>query len=126
VWAHERMVRRLASRGVEVNHPFTAGDPLPGGIEAIESARSGEVVFWLPQQKALVVGDVLLGAWAKPRPTDEPLRMCPERWVAPATREDLRSSLAPLLELPVESVLVSHGEPVLSDGGRALAAALAG
>jgi hypothetical protein len=127
VWAHERMVRRLASRGVEVNRPFTAGDSLPGGIQAFESARSGEVVYWLPRQKAVVVGDVLLGAGAKPRATEEPLRLCPERWLGgEATHDDLRESLAPLLELPVARVLVSHGEPVLRGGGRALATVLAG
>jgi glyoxylase-like metal-dependent hydrolase (beta-lactamase superfamily II) len=126
VWAHERTVRRLASRGVEVNHPFTAGDPLPGGIEAFESARAGEVVCWLPQQRAIVAGDILLGAGSKPHATDEPLRLCPERWLGgKTTHDDLRESLAPLLQLPVASVLVSHGEPVLSDGSAALAAVLA-
>ena len=127
VWAHERMVRRLASRGVEVNRPFTAGGSLPGGIQAFESARSGEVVYWLPRQKAVVVGDVLLGAGAKPHATNDPLRLCPERWLSgKATHADLRESLAPLLELPVAHVLVSHGEPVLRGGGRALATVLAG
>lgn len=72
------------------------------------------------------MGDVLLGAGAKPHATDEPLRLCPERWLGKATHEDLRSSLAPLLDLPVERVLVSHGEPVLGGGGRALATVLAG
>ena len=126
VWAHERLVRRLASRGVEVNHPFTAGDPLPGGIQAFQTARKSEVVFWLPRQQAVVVGDVLLGAGAKPHATDEPLRLCPERWLEGGTHHDLRESLAPLLELPVEHVLVSHGEPVLRGGGDALATVLAG
>jgi glyoxylase-like metal-dependent hydrolase (beta-lactamase superfamily II) len=126
VWAHQRLVRRLASRGVEVNHPFTAGDPLPAGIQAIQTARASEVAYWLPRQKAVVVGDVLLGAGAKPHATDDPLRLCPERWLEGSTHDDLRESLAPLLELPVEHVLVSHGEPVLGDGGRALAAVLAG
>ena len=127
VWAHERMIRRLASRGVDVNRPFVAGDPLPGGIQAFETARSGEVVYWLPRQRAVVVGDVLLGAGAKPRATDDPLRMCPERWLGGgATHDDLRESLAPLLELPVSRVLVSHGKPVLRGGARALADALAG
>jgi hypothetical protein len=32
--------------------------------------------------------------------------------------------LRPLLDLPVEMVLVSHGEPVLRDGRNALARAL--
>jgi glyoxylase-like metal-dependent hydrolase (beta-lactamase superfamily II) len=127
VWADERMVRRLASRGVEVNRPFVAGDALPGGIQAFETARSGEVVYWLPRQRAVVVGDVLLGAGAKPRATDDPLRMCPERWLGGgATHDDLRESLAPLLELPVSRVLVSHGKPVLRGGARVLADALAG
>jgi glyoxylase-like metal-dependent hydrolase (beta-lactamase superfamily II) len=124
VWAEQRLVRRLGSRGVEVNHPFSVGDPLPGGIEAIQTARKSEVVYWLPEQRAVVVGDVLLGAGAKPHATGDPLRLCPERWLEGATYDDLRESLAPLLELPVEHVLVSHGEPVLSGGADALAAVL--
>jgi glyoxylase-like metal-dependent hydrolase (beta-lactamase superfamily II) len=116
----------LANRGVEVNHPFGAGDQLPGGIRAFGTARPGEVVYWLPRQRALVVGDVLLGAGAKPRATSEPLRLCPERWLGKATHHDLRAALLPLLELPVARVLVSHGEPVLRGGARALGAALAG
>jgi glyoxylase-like metal-dependent hydrolase (beta-lactamase superfamily II) len=124
VWAHERIVRRLASRGVEVDRPFTAGEELPAGIQAIQTARPSEVAYWLPRQKAVVVGDVLLGAGAKPHATDEPLRLCPERWLEGGRHDDLRASLAPLLELPVARVLVSHGEPVLRGGGRALVAVL--
>jgi glyoxylase-like metal-dependent hydrolase (beta-lactamase superfamily II) len=126
VWAHERATRMLANRGVEVSRPFTADDPLPGGIQAFATARAGEVVYWLPRQRAVAVGDVLLGAGAKPRDTGEPLRLCPERWLGKATHDDLRDSLAPLLELPVARVLVSHGRPVLRGGARALAGALAG
>ena len=127
VWAHQRAIRLLANRGVEVSHPITARDPLPGGIRAFETARPGEVVYWMPRQRALAVGDVLLGAGAKPHATDDPLRLCPERWLGGgATHDDLRESLAPLLELPVARVLVSHGKPVLRGGGRALAAVLAG
>jgi len=124
VWAHERIVRRLASRGVEVDRPFTAGEQLPAGIQAIQTARPSEVAYWLPRQKAVVVGDVLLGAGAKPHATDEPLRLCPERWLEGGRHDDLRASLAPLLELPVARVLVSHGEPVLRGGDRALVAVL--
>jgi glyoxylase-like metal-dependent hydrolase (beta-lactamase superfamily II) len=125
VWAHKRTARLLSNRGVELTDPIDAGTSLPGGIEAIETARRGEVVYWLPQQKAVAVGDVLLGAGAKPRDTGAPLRLCPERWLGKATHDDLRESLSPLLERPVESVLVSHGEPVLQNGAQALAAALA-
>lgn len=126
VWAHESAGRSLANRGIELTDPIGSAPRLPGGIRAFETARRGEVVYWLPRQRALVVGDVLLGAGAKPRATGDPLRLCPERWLGKATQDDLRASLAPLLELPVSRVLVSHGTPVLRSGRRALAAVLAG
>jgi glyoxylase-like metal-dependent hydrolase (beta-lactamase superfamily II) len=125
VWAAKRGVRRLKNRGVEVTDPFEGDVDLPGGVRAFETARDGEVVYWLPDQKAVAVGDVLLGAGAKPHATDEPLRLCPERWLEGATHDDLRTSLAPLLDLPVTRVLVSHGEPVLRGGSGALANVLA-
>jgi glyoxylase-like metal-dependent hydrolase (beta-lactamase superfamily II) len=124
VWASKRAVRRLRNRGVVVTEPVEGAD-LPGGIRAHLTARDAEVVYWLPQQKAVVVGDVLLGAGAKPRPTDEPLRLCPERWLDGASHEALRASLRPLLDLPVQRVLVSHGTPILRAGKRALANVLA-
>jgi hypothetical protein len=37
---------------------------------------------------------------------------------------ELRAALRPLLDLPVELVLVSHGTPVLSGGRDAIARAL--
>ena len=124
VWASARSERPLKSRGIEVTDPFRAGNALPGGIRAFQTARSAEVVYWLPDQRAVVVGDVLLGAGAKPRPTSDPLRLCPERWLGKGTHDELRRTLRPLLDLPVERVLVSHGVPILSDGKHALAAAL--
>ena len=39
-------------------------------------------------------------------------------------RERFAPTLAPLLELPCERVLVTHGEPVLSGGAAALRAAV--
>jgi glyoxylase-like metal-dependent hydrolase (beta-lactamase superfamily II) len=120
VWASKRSAHPLRNRGVDVTDPFQAGDSLPAGIQAFQTARPSEVVFWLPAQRSLAVGDVLLGAGAKPRATADPLRLCPERWLGRATHADLRASLEPLLELPVERVLVSHGEPVLEGGREAL------
>ena len=116
-WAPSRSVRPLANRGIEAD---SAAEGLPGGIRAFQTARAAEVVYWLPEQQALVAGDVLLGAGAKPRATDEPLRLCPERWLGKGTHADLRASLRPLLDLPVEHVLVSHGAPVLGGGRAAL------
>jgi glyoxylase-like metal-dependent hydrolase (beta-lactamase superfamily II) len=123
VWAPTRQVRRLANRGVTVTDPFEPGDELPGGVECFDTAREGEVLYWLPTERALVVGDVLLGAGAGKR--TDPLNLCPERWLSgKATLDDLRDSLRPLLELPIEQVLVSHGAPVLTDGHAQLAAVL--
>src|SRR5919106_586353 len=118
VWASSRTVKALSNRGITVTDPIARDTELPGGVRAFETARHGELIFWLPKQKAVAVGDVLLGAGAKPRPTDDPLRLCPERWLGKGTHADLRRSLRPLLDLPVQRVLVSHGKPILR-GGRA-------
>jgi glyoxylase-like metal-dependent hydrolase (beta-lactamase superfamily II) len=112
VWAPSSLVRRLKNRGVEVTDAFELGDELPGGIRAFDSGREGEVVYWLPEQQALVVGDVLLGS---------PFRLCPKSWLGKATLDDLRAALRPLLELPIEAIYVGHGEPVLTGARDALA-----
>jgi glyoxylase-like metal-dependent hydrolase (beta-lactamase superfamily II) len=124
LWASKRAVQPLRNRGLNVTHTIDHG-ALPGGIRAFATARASEVVYWLPRQKAVVAGDVLLGAGAKPNPTADPLRFCPERWLGKGSHDDLRASLRPLLDLPVQRVLVSHGEPVLRSGKRALAELLA-
>lgn len=125
VWAQRRSAQPLRNRGVNVTHPFSAGDELPGGVRAFQTARANEVVFWLPDQRSVAVGDALLGAGAKPRPTNDRLRLCPERWLGKATHAELRASLRPLLELPVQRVLVAHGMPVLRAGKRELEQVLA-
>jgi glyoxylase-like metal-dependent hydrolase (beta-lactamase superfamily II) len=123
VWAPARSQRPLRNRGVEAED--AAAGELPGGIVPFPTARAAESVYWLPEHRAVVVGDVLLGAGAKPRATDEPLRLCPQRWLGKSTHEQLRRSLLPLLDLPVEHVLVSHGLPVVDNGKRELARVLA-
>ena len=56
------------------------------------------------------------------------LRLCPQSWLGfragRPTVDEMRELLLPLLDLPVERVLVSHGEPVLADGREALRRAL--
>ena len=124
-WAPSRSMPMLRNRGVEVTDMAAPDGELPGGIRPFPTARAAEVVYWLPEQCAVVVGDVLLGAGAKPRATDDPLRLCPERWLGKPTHEDLRASLRPLLDLPVEHVLVSHGRPVVGNGKQELEGVLA-
>jgi glyoxylase-like metal-dependent hydrolase (beta-lactamase superfamily II) len=112
--------KAAVTRRAPTTEAFRPGDPLPGGVEAIATARSSEVVYWIPAHRAVVPGDVLLGA------EDGGVRLCPRGWLPESTTvERLRTSLLPLLELPVTRVLVSHGEPVLRNGRAALEQALA-
>jgi hypothetical protein len=93
---------------------------LPDGVEAFSLRGAGETIFWLPEPRALIPGDRILGA------PGGGLRLCPDSWLpARIDRAELRELLVPLLELPVERVLVSHGEPVLRGGRAALERALA-
>jgi hypothetical protein len=95
---------------------------LPDAIRPVPIRRGGETMFWLPEHRALIPGDRILGA------AGGGLRICPDSWFrylpSRITREELADRLRPLLRLPVELVLVSHGEPVLRDGARALERAL--
>jgi hypothetical protein len=95
---------------------------LPEGVETVQIRRAGETMVWLQEHGALIPGDRLLGG------DDGGLRLCPEAWLrylpSRMNQAQLRKALQPLLELPVEMVLVSHGEPVLSGGREALVQAL--
>jgi glyoxylase-like metal-dependent hydrolase (beta-lactamase superfamily II) len=121
LWAHEDGLAELGDAADRVTGSFRSGAELPGGATGIDSgAGAGEVLYWLPSHGALIPGDVLLGAG------DGGVRVCPDDWLAEGfTRDDVRRALRPLLELPIERVLVSHGEAVLEGGRDALAAALA-
>jgi glyoxylase-like metal-dependent hydrolase (beta-lactamase superfamily II) len=119
VWAPRSGKGAIERRAGAVTDPYRPGDELPGGIRAFRTARAAEVVYWLPEHRALVPGDVLIAD------AEHALRLCPESWLPEAkTLDDLRASLRPLLELPCERVLVSHGEPVLAGGHAALERAL--
>ena len=105
----------------ELVQRYAATTTPPDGVDAIEIRGAGETMYWIPEHGALVPGDRILG--------DRPpgLRLCPESWLRylPGyTQDDLRAGLQPLLDLPVEMVLVSHGEPVLHDGRAELKRAL--
>ena len=120
VWAPTTSRAAVARRAGVVTDAFRPGDELPGGVEALRTARSTEVVYWIPAQASLVPGDVLLGD------ANSAVRICPESWLPASVKHaDLARSLAPLLELPVERILVSHGDPVVENAHTALVAALA-
>ena len=89
---------------------------LPSGVESIVLRGARETMFWLPEHRTLVPGDRILGA------PGGGLTLCPESWLywVRVDRDELRTLLKPLLDLPIERVLVSHGEPVLSRGAEEL------
>jgi hypothetical protein len=87
------------------------------GIRSLSAERADEVAYWLEEPRAVVFGDAVLG--------DQKggLRITP--WARNAEGlEKTRQALLPLLDLPVEIVLPAHGDPVLANGGAALARAL--
>ena len=99
--------------GAKVRHDA----PMPAGVEALPVAGFDETMYWLPGPRALVPGDRLIGDGGGGA------RLCPASWlgyIKPRSMSELRVALAPLLELPVEHVLLSHGAPVVGGGGAAL------
>jgi hypothetical protein len=118
---HRRSRERLAERyGASTSRARPA---LPEGVETVTIRGAGETMVWLPAVRALIPGDRLLGDDAGG------LRLYPDSWLrylpSGMRRPELRQALRPLLDLPVELVLVSHGAPVLADGRGAIARALA-
>jgi glyoxylase-like metal-dependent hydrolase (beta-lactamase superfamily II) len=115
---------RCASR-LEDTSGFRAvsgGETLAGGIRAysIGRPRRTEVPFELPSHRALAFGDAIVetGRGA--------LRVW-KQWEHVAAdwyEERFLPTLRPLAALEVDRVLVTHGEPVLQHGARALAKAL--
>jgi glyoxylase-like metal-dependent hydrolase (beta-lactamase superfamily II) len=121
---HERSVATVLDRySATLWRPEEKGD-LPTGVraEAVEGSDWIEAAFFLEQHRALVLGDLLIG-------TNGGVQV-PVDWFPKAERDWVRSELKPMLRerfgaLPVELVLVSHGEPVLENGPAALEEALA-
>lgn len=114
VWSDARTIERLEEVPAQTYAP---GDRLPGGLVAHDAVGRRECVLWLDEHRALFAGDILHGG--------AEIRLCPDDWFREEiVPDDVRRSLAPLLELPVELMLTTHGEPVLEDAHAALARAL--
>jgi hypothetical protein len=121
IHGHPACAKRLADgsafRAIE------PGMPLPAGVTAhtIGKPRRFETPLHLPSHGALVFGDAVaetdgrLVVWTSDRVDAKVERFYRERF---------NPTLEPLLELDFDSVLVTHGEPLMSGGKRALRAAL--
>jgi len=99
--------------------PYHHDAELPGGVEPKVGGYPNESILWIPAHGALVTGDVLLGG-------ERGFRVQPDSWLAEGlTPQALRERLRPLLDLPVELLLPTHGDPVVDSAKDALKRALA-
>jgi hypothetical protein len=123
LWANEHVANRL---GEAVTDVFEDGDRLPGGIVGLGpvpvSAHETEglveeAALWLPHQRAIVVGDLLVG-------TAEGLRIWWSDRGDPLWEGRVVPFVRRLAELSAAMVLPAHGEPVLRDGRAELERAL--
>lgn len=108
VWAPPRAVWR------KIPNPSTT-DELPRGVEAIElDGEPQQVMFFIPEHATLVSGDVLSGVGGKLHvfvDEAEPARLLP--------------ALEAVAELPIERVIIPHGELIRSRGASRIRAAVA-
>jgi glyoxylase-like metal-dependent hydrolase (beta-lactamase superfamily II) len=96
--------------------PYAAGDRLPFGADVFPGHKPNDTVLWIESTRAVISGDTLVDF-------GQDLEIN-ERWLPPGvTREGVAAGLRPLLDLPVEHVLPTHGGPYeRSDLERALSA----
>jgi glyoxylase-like metal-dependent hydrolase (beta-lactamase superfamily II) len=84
-------------------HLYSAGGGLPDGVEtAFPGREPNDVVLWIPSRRVVVAGDTLVDF-------GDGLRIH-EPWLS-TPREEVVGQLRPLLDLPVEHVLATHGGP---------------
>jgi hypothetical protein len=83
---------------------FRAGDRLPIGVQAFPGMEPNDLVLWIESRRALVAGDTLIDR-------GQGLEF-PRDWANKSVPPDeILETLRPLLELPVEHVLPTHGAP---------------
>jgi glyoxylase-like metal-dependent hydrolase (beta-lactamase superfamily II) len=84
--------------------PYTPGDRLPFGADVFPGREPNDTVLWIESQRAVISGDTLVDF-------GQGLEINP-RWLRETVRRDqVVAGLRPLLELPVEHVLATHGGP---------------
>jgi glyoxylase-like metal-dependent hydrolase (beta-lactamase superfamily II) len=86
---------------------FREGDRLPVGVEARPGMESNDLVLWVESHGALVAGDTLQDRGDGLQFLGDLINNVPGDVSVEAIREGLR----PLLDLPVEVVLLTHGAP---------------
>jgi glyoxylase-like metal-dependent hydrolase (beta-lactamase superfamily II) len=83
---------------------FSAGDTLPVGVKAFPGIGPNDLALWIESRRALAFGDTLIDRGGGLE--------FPVTWVnEDVPPEQILEGLRPLLELPVEIVLATHGAP---------------
>ena len=96
-------LRWLLGGDVGEAHLYGPGDRLPVGVEAFPGREQNDLVLWVESRRAVVSGDTLVDF-------GDGFEIA--RWLREAvTREQVAEGLRPLLALPVEHVLATHGGP---------------
>jgi glyoxylase-like metal-dependent hydrolase (beta-lactamase superfamily II) len=94
----------LIKEGIGEAHPYAAGDRLDVGVEAFPGQKPNDMVLWVESHRTVIAGDTLVDF-------GNGLEINP-RWLSPdMTREQVVEGLRPLLDLPVEHMLATHGVP---------------
>ena len=94
----------LLKEGIGEARPYAAGNRLDVGVEAFPGQKPNDTVLWIESHRAVIAGDTLVDF-------GNGLEINP-RWLSPdMTREQVVEGLRPLLDLPVEHVLATHGVP---------------
>jgi glyoxylase-like metal-dependent hydrolase (beta-lactamase superfamily II) len=92
----------LAGDGGEA-HLYRSGERLAVGVEAFAGRESNDMVLWIEGSHAVISGDTLV---------DFGRGLEINGWLrAGVTREQVVEGLRPLLDLPVDVVLATHGGP---------------
>jgi len=121
---HERSVAAVLDRyRATLWRPEEKGE-LPAGVhaEVVKGSDWVEALFFLEPHRALVAGDLLVGANGGVQLPVDWFPKGEQEWAEQQLKPELRERLS---KLPVELVLVSHGEPVLEDAAEALRRGLA-
>lgn len=118
-WSVDALVRRYGCRAFGPNsfdpdmidkvgpaesdvQKIVPGQSLPGGLVPFRDVRGwDETPLWLPEHRTVVFGDGLTER-------EGALRV----WMSPTHEERALPDLRAMLDLPLERVIISHGEPV--------------
>jgi hypothetical protein len=94
---------------------LTTTAELPAGVEALlPEGDENQALFFIPAAGSLVTGDVFSGTGGRFHV-----------FLDDETRESFLAWLPRLAELPVASVLIAHGDPVLAEGAARIREAVA-